>query len=52
MSDEKKIPNKALVLAIENFLIFYFSVNYKFFLGYNGQGKLNHALFINPRYIK
>ena len=29
MSDEKKNPNKALVLV--NFLIFYFLVNYKFF---------------------
>ena len=50
---KKKNPNKALLLVIENFLIFYFLVNYNiFFLGYNGQGKLNHALYINPRFIK
>ena len=51
-----------ILLAKENFPegkkststqeLFYFLVNYNFILGYNGQVKLNHALYINPRYIK
>ena len=53
---------RILFLVEENFLkgkkststqeLFYFLVNYNFILGYNGQVKLNHALYINPRYIK
>ena len=32
--------------------LFYFLVNYNFILGYKRQGKLGHALYINPRNIK